>query len=160
MVDYGISRGGTVNGNLAVTGALTVTGAIIAPSGYIDLSSSPTFTQAAQTATPLVLALAANATYVLSAAAIISNATGITSVSWTGPAGATLQWNDTTTSTDYAATIGATNSYAASASTRMALFTGVLKTGSTAGNLTLTLGVSAGTTTLAAGSFLRLARVA
>lgn len=130
------------------------------PAGYIELSTSPTFTLAAQTATALALALTATGTYVLSAAAIISNATGTTSVSWTGPAGATMQWNDTTTSTDYAATIGALNNYASSASTRMALFTGLLKTAGTAGTLTMTLGVSAGTTTLAAGSFLRLVRVA
>lgn len=160
MVSYGITRGGTVSGDLVVTGLITASGGLLLPAGYKELTTSPTFTLAAQTATPLTLALVASATYVLSTSAIISNAAGTTAVSWTGPAGATMQWNDTTTSTDYASTIGATNSYAASASTRMALFTGLLKTAAAAGNLTMTLGVSAGTTTLAAGSFLQLWRVA
>ena len=133
---------------------------LLIPDGYVELSTSPTFTQAAQTATPLALAIVASATYILDAAAIIANNTGTTTVSWTGPAAATMQWNDSTTSTDYASTIGATNSYASNASTRMAFFKGLLKTGANAGTLTMTLGVSAGTTTLSAGSFLRLVRVA
>lgn len=128
--------------------------------GYFQLATSPTFTLAAQTATPVTLAVQASATYLMEAGVIIANSTGATTPSWTGPTGATMQWCDTGTSGDYSSTIGATNnSYAASASTRMAFFKGVLVTSTTAGSLTLTLGVSTGTTTLSAGSFLRLTRV-
>jgi hypothetical protein len=127
--------------------------------GFFQLASSPTFTAAAQTATTVTLAVQASATYLMEACLIFSNSTGSTTPSWTGPSGATMQWNDTGTSTDYSSTIGATNnSYASNASTRMACFKGLLVTSSTAGSLTLTLGVSAGTTTLAAGTYLRLTR--
>lgn len=140
--------------------ALATDDPLTIPLPYAELGAPANFTLAAQTATGLVVAAVATGTYLMDCAAIISNATGTTAVSWTGPAGATMQWNDTTTSTDYAATIGATNSYASSASTRMALFKGIFKTTGTAGNLTMTLGVSAGTTVLAAGSFLNLRRIA
>ena len=166
MTIAGVHQWGTGSAGLdtnlyrAAANTIETDDTLLVPDGYIELATSPTFTLAAQTATPLALAIVASATYVLSAAAIISNAAGNTSVSWTGPALAGMQWNDTTTSTDYAATLGATNTYAANAATRMALFTGLLKTGANAGTLTMTLGVSAGTTTLTAGSFLRLNRVA
>lgn len=128
--------------------------------GFFQLATSPTFTLAAQTATPVTLAVESSATYLMEAAIIIANTTGATTPSWTGPTGATMQWNDTGASLDYSSTIGATNnSYAANAGTRMAFFKGLLVTSSTAGSLTLTLGVSAGTTTLSAGSWLRLTRV-
>lgn len=153
-----VSYPGQVNGDLTVTGSLTVTGA--GGYAYGETAADTTFTAASQTDTTLAAAAAANATYEVTAAVVISNATGTSTVGWTGPSGATLQWNDTTTSTDYASTIDGTNAYASSASTRMAIFKGRLRTSSTAGNLTMTLGVSAGTTTLAAGSFLRLDRVA
>jgi hypothetical protein len=128
--------------------------------GFFQLATSPTFTSATQTATPVTLTVAASATYVMEAALIFSNTTGSTTPSWTGPTGATMQWNDTGASLDYSSTIGATNnSYASNAGTRMAFFKGLLVTSTTAGSLTLTLGVSAGTTTLSAGSYLRLTRV-
>lgn len=128
--------------------------------GYVQLATSPTFTLAAQTATPITLAVQASATYLMEAGLVFSNSTGSTTPSWTGPTGATMQWNDTGTSTDYSSTIGATNNaYAANASTRMAFLKGILTVSSTSGSLTLTLGVSTGTTTLSAGSFLRLTRV-
>ena len=128
--------------------------------GFFQLASSPTFTLAAQTATPVTLAVQASATYLMEACLIFSNSTGSTTPSWTGPTGATMQWNDTGASLDYSSTIGATNnSYASNAGTRAAFFKGLLVTSTTAGSLTLTLGVSAGTTTLAAGSYLRLTRV-
>lgn len=161
LTQWGNGAGG-LDTNLyrASANALQSDDETIFPVPYVELSAPANFTLAAQTATGLTLAAVATGTYVMEAAAIISNATGTSTVSWTGPAGATMQWNDTTTSTDYAATIGATNAYASSASTRMALFKGLFKTTGTAGSLTMTLGVSAGTTVLAAGSFLRLSRVA
>lgn len=128
--------------------------------GFFQLASSPTFTLAAQTATPVTLAIEASATYLMEAAIIIQNSTGSTTPSWAGPTGATMQWCDTGTSLDYSSTLGATNnSYVSNAGTRMAFFKGLLVVSTTAGSLTLTLGVSAGTTTLSAGSFLRLTRV-
>lgn len=127
---------------------------------FFQLTSSPTFTLAAQTATTVLLAVESSATYLVDAALILTNTTGITTVSWTGPASATMQWNDTTGSLDYSATIGATNNtYAANAGTRMAFFKGILTVAGTSGSLTATLGVSAGTTTLGAGSWLRLTRL-
>lgn len=128
--------------------------------GFFQLATNPTFTNAAQTATTVTVAVASNATYLVDCAVIFSNTTGNTSISWTGPASATMQWNDTGASLDYAATIGATNTYAANAGTRMAFFKGALFVSATSGSLTLTLGVSAGTTTLNSGSWLRLQRVA
>lgn len=127
---------------------------------FFLLASSPTFTLAAQTATTVTLAVESSATYLMEAALIFSNTTGITTPSWTGPASATMQWNDTTGSLDYSSTIGATNNtFAANAGTRMAFLKGVLIVAGTSGSLTLTLGVSAGTTTLAAGTWLRLTRL-
>lgn len=142
----------------AAANALQTDDPLTLPAPYIETSSPANFTLAAQTASALTVAAVATGTYRMDCMAVISNATGTTTISWTGPAGATMQWNDTTTSTDYAATIGATNTYASSASTRMALFSGIFKTTGTAGNLTMTIGVSAGTTVLAAGSNLSLQR--
>ncbi len=128
--------------------------------GFFNQTTNPTFTLAAQTATPLTIAVEANARYEVTLCAIFDNATGVTTASWTGPAGATMQWVDTTSSLDYSATIGATNNtFVANAGTRMAIFKGNLLT-TTAGALTFTLGVSAGTTTLRAGSYIRTTRVA
>lgn len=128
--------------------------------GFFLLGTSPTFTLAAQTATTVLLAGEANATYKMRAEVIITNTTGTTTVSWTGPAGATMQWNDSTSSADYSSTIGATNNqFVANAATRMIFLQGTFVTAGTAGALTLTLGVSAGTTTLGAGTTLMLTRV-
>lgn len=147
-----------VTGDVSVGGALDVTGA----GGYVyaELDADGSFTAATATASDLSAPLVAGATYTVHAAVILTNTTGNTTVSWTGPAGATMQWCDTTASTDYADTIDGTNVYAATASTRLAIFVGLLKTTTTAGSLTLTLAVDAGTTTLGAGSFLRLDHVA
>lgn len=128
---------------------------------FMSLGAQQTFTAAGQTATNVTLAIDASATYLMEASVIISNTTGTTTPSWTGPSGATMQWVDTTSSADYSSTIGATNNtFAANAATRMILLKGLLVTAAAAGSLTLTLGVSAGTTTLLTGSYLRLARVA
>lgn len=150
----------TAQDGIAVTGGLTVGGKSLVD-GFFNLATSPTFTLAAQTATPVTVAVAAGARYLVECAAIFDNTTGVTTVSWTGPAGATMQWVDTTASLDYSSTIGATNNtFVANAGTRMAIFKGNLLIAGTAGSLTLTLGVSAGTTTLRAGSYLRVTQVA
>lgn len=129
--------------------------------GFFNLTTSPAFTLAAQTATPLALAVEAGGRYLVECGIIFDNTTGITTPSWTGPAGATMQWVDTTASLDYSSTIGATNnSFAANAGTRMAILKGNLLVAATAGTLTLTLGVSTGTTNLRAGSYLSHQRVA
>lgn len=131
-----------------------------AADSFFQLTTNPTFTSASQTATTVLLAVDASATYLMECQLIISNTTGNTTPSWTGPSGATMQWNDTTTSGDYSSTIGATNNpFPSLATPRMIFLKGILVTSSTAGNLTLTLGVSAGTTTLQSGTNLRLTRV-
>jgi hypothetical protein len=98
------------------------------------------------------------------AAVIFSNATsGSTVFSWSGPAGATMKWNDTTAAADYQSTIGGTNTYTfASGVTRMAFFKGKLIMSTTSGNLTLTVSNSVGTastSTVLTDSWLRLTRV-
>lgn len=131
-----------------------------AADSFFVLATNPTFTSASQTATTVLLAVDASATYLMECQLIISNTTGSTTPSWTGPAGATMQWNDTTTSGDYSSTIGATNNpFPSLATPRMIFLKGLLITSGTAGSLTLTLGVSAGTTTLTSGTNLRLTRV-
>jgi hypothetical protein len=127
---------------------------------FFQLASSPTFTLAAQTATTVTLAVESSATYLMEAGLIFTNTTGNTTPSWTGPASATMQWNSTNTPLTYSSTIGAVNNtFTSNAATNMAFFKGILIVAGTSGSLTLTLGVSAGTTTLAAGSWLRLTRL-
>lgn len=105
----------------------------------------------------------ANRTYLVDVGAVFSNTASAASAAlgFTGPAGATLQWNNTTGSTGYRANIGLTDSYTGSTATREAFLRGRLVTGATAGNLTLTLSTSdaAQTSTLAAGSWILATRV-
>jgi|SRR5579859_1791970 len=127
---------------------------------FVLTGSNTTFTLAAQTATTIALAVESSATYIMESVEIISNTTGNTTFSWTGPTGATMQWNDTTASLDYTSTIGGLGFvWPSNAGTRMVIHKGYLVTSSTAGTLTLTIGVSAGTTTLFTGSYLKLTRV-
>ncbi|MFJ6530881.1 hypothetical protein ACIQMZ_37245 [Streptomyces longwoodensis] len=118
----------------------------------------------AQTATPLTVQLEANRTYYVVCGAIFANssAAAAAGLSWTGPAGAAMKWNNTTGSTGYRSTIGAVDSYTGSTAQRMALLFGRLTTGSAGGALTLTLSTSdpAQTSTLYADSWLRVERVA
>ena len=120
-------------------------------------------TSTSQTAsTYLTIAVEANATYLMEESLIFSNssASGTLATSFTGPSGATMQWNDTSTSTDYAATIGATNSYTGSTSTRMGFLKGTLVVGSTSGSFTATFSASSSTTsTIYSGSTLKLTRI-
>ncbi|MCX4813697.1 hypothetical protein OG601_24160 [Streptomyces sp. NBC_01239] len=144
----------TVGGNLSVTGI----GAIV----YVRATSNQSISATAQTAsTQLVAAVVANAEYWVEAQILAQNTSGTWTPSWTGPSGATMKWNDTTTSTDYSSTIGATNNtYASNAGVRMCFFAGILKTSGTAGNLTFTTNASTGTTVLQTDSALLLRRVA
>lgn len=127
--------------------------------GYFQMTTNPTFTSASQTATPLTLNMEASATYLMETAAIFNNTTGNTIISWTGQTGTTMQWNDTGASLDYQSTIGGTDTYASNAGTRMAFFKGLLTNSTTPGAFTMTIAVSAGTTNLLAGSWIRLTRV-
>lgn len=127
-------------------------------------ASDQTFTTTSQVAsTQLTLALETSATYLMEAGVIFSAATsGNTVFSWSGPTGTTMKWNDTGTSTDYQSTIGGTNAYSFSATTRLAFFKGKLITSTTAGNLALTVSNSVGgtsTSTVLTDSWLRLTRV-
>lgn len=127
-------------------------------------TADQTFTTTSQVAsTFLTLALEISATYLMEAGVIFSAATsGTTTFSWTGPTGATMKWNDTTTAGDYTSTIGGTNGYAFSAGSKLAFFKGKLVTSTTAGSLTLTVSNSVGgasTSSVLTDSWLRLTRV-
>ena len=128
---------------------------------YVDSTADQPTTSATQVASnELLLPLAVNAKYVMSAGIIAQNTTGNFVPSWTGPTGATMKWCDTTASLDYSSTIGATNNtFAANAGVRMIFLGGRLKTSTTAGNLTFTFSASAGTSTVFADSWLMLTRV-
>lgn len=127
---------------------------------FYQLTTNPTFTSASPTNTTIALTVEAPATYLMESAFVFQNTTGNTTISWNGPIGGTMQWCDTTTSTDYSSTINATNNaWPANASVRMSFFKGILFTTTNTGSLTATVSVSAGTTTLMSGSYLRLTRV-
>ncbi len=127
-------------------------------------TADQTFTTTSQVAsTFLTITVEANATYLMDAGVIFSVVTsGNTIFSWTGPASATMKWNDTTTAADYSSTIGGTNSYAFSATTRLAFFKGKLIVAGTAGSLTLTVSNSVGTASTSSvltDSWLTLTRI-
>lgn len=127
-------------------------------------TADQTFTTTSQVAsTYMTLAVETSATYLMEIGVIFSAVTsGNTIFSWTGPTGATMKWNDTTTAGDYTSTISGTNSYSFSASERLAFFKGKLITAGTAGNLTLTVSNSVGgasTSSVLTDSWLRLTRV-
>lgn len=117
----------------------------------------------AQTVTPLAVPVEAGRIYIVQAGLIFSNSSAAASagLSWSGPAGAAMKWNNTTGSTGYRNAIGAVDSYTGSAATREAFLFGRLVVGSTAGTLALTLATSdsAQTSTLFADSWLLLSRV-
>lgn len=140
------------------------------PTGVVRAAGAPQFatapqdqstTSAAQVAsTYLVLPVAAGATYIMRAAIIAQNTVGNFVPSWTGPAGATMKWCDTTASLDYQSTLGGTaNVFGANAGTRMIFLEGKLKTSTTPGSLTFTFSASAGTSTVFTDSYLTLNRV-
>lgn len=133
-------------------------------------SASSAITTTAQTAvTGLQVAVEASATYLMEAFFIIAStvATADTMAnSWTGPSGATMVWGDTNSTSDIQVTLGsvAVGDATLNAATHLSLFKGVLKTSTTAGNLTPTFGVSATTTspsyTVGTNSYVRLTRIA
>ncbi len=129
--------------------------------GYVDAPQDQSTASAAQVAsTYLTLPVVANAKYLMSAGIIAQNTTGNYIPSWTGPSGATMKWNDTTSSLDYSSTIGAVNNiFAANAGTRLIFLQGRLLTAATAGSLTYTFSASAGTSTTFTDSWLTLTRV-
>lgn len=127
-------------------------------------TADQTFTTTSQVASTFItIPVEANATYLMEAAIIFSVVTsGNTVFSWTGPASATMKWNDTTTAADYSSTIGGTNSYAFSATTRLAFFKGKLIVAGTTGSLTLTVSNSVGTASTSSvltDSWLTLTRI-
>lgn len=117
----------------------------------------------AQTATPLAVQLEPNARYVVTVAAIFSNtlAGASAGLSFSGPAGAAMKWNNTTGSTGYKNTIAGVDSYTGSTANREAFLCGRIVTGATGGLLALTLSTSDGaqTSTLAADSWMLAQRV-
>lgn len=133
-------------------------------------STTSAFTSTAQTAaTGLASAVEASATYLMEAWFLINSTVSTAdtaAISWTGPSGATMQWGDTNATSDYNATIGAVavGDATLNIAVHLVMFKGVLKTSSTAGNLTPTFGVSATTTspsyTVLANSYVRLTRIA
>jgi hypothetical protein len=131
---------------------------------YADTAADfPVTGSTAQTPTPLSVTLEPNRTYLVDAGVIFANTSAAASagLSWSGPAGATMQWNNTTGSTGYRSTIGAVDSYTGSVATREAFLKGRIVTGAAGGALTLTLSTSDAlqTSTLAAGSWLLATRV-
>lgn len=170
MVDTGAPARVTDQGYLQLYSPDGASLATQDPSGVVRAAGAPLFvtapqdqstTSASQVAsTYLVLPVAVNAVYVMRAAIIAQNTTGNFVPSWTGPAGATMKWCDTTASLDYSSTIGATNnSFGANAGTRMIFLEGKLKTAAAAGSLTFTFSASAGTSTVFTDSYLTLNRV-
>jgi hypothetical protein len=129
--------------------------------GFVDSPSDQSTSSASQVAsTFLTLPVVPSAKYLMAAGIIAQNTTGNYIPSWTGPAGATMKWNDTTSSLDYSATIGAVNNvFAANAGVRLLFLQGKLLTSSTAGSLTYTFSASAGTSITLADSWLTLTRV-
>jgi hypothetical protein len=118
----------------------------------------------AQTTTPLAAQVEVGRTYVVMAGIVWSctSAAANVGLSWSGPAGATLTWNNTTGSTGYRNAIGLVDSYTGSTAEREAFLLGRLRVPTTAGALAFTLSTSdsAATATLSAGSWLLLHRVA
>lgn len=129
--------------------------------GFVDSPTDQPTTSAAQVASLyLTLPVVANAKYLMAAGIIAQNTTGNYIPSWTGPASATMKWNDTTSSLDYSSTIGAVNNvFAANAGVRLLFLQGKLLTAATAGFLTYTFSASTGTSTTLADSWLTLTRV-
>jgi hypothetical protein len=111
----------------------------------------------------LTVAVDAGRTYLVDAGVVFActSAAATVSLGWTGPAGAAMQWNNTTGSTGYRAGIGLTDTYTGSTASRLAFLRGRLVVGTAAGALTLTVGVSDAlqTVTLQSGSWLYLTRV-
>lgn len=113
-----------------------------------------------QTASGLSVALDANATYLVDLFAYWTTANSATvTTSWTGPAGATMTWGDTTTGNDLVTTLGGTSPSWTTGNKIVRVY-GFLSTAGAAGNLVFTLASSvAASATLKAGSVLALDRI-
>lgn len=131
----------------------------IGGSGAYSSASESTSLATQQASANLVCAVEANATYLLRVNLLVSQATSSFVHSWTGPAGATMNWADNSGSV--MATIGATDTWSSVAS-RTILLTGKLITSSTAGNLTFTYasGTAGQTVTIQPGAQISLERIA
>jgi hypothetical protein len=129
--------------------------------GFVDSPLDQSTASASQVASLyLTLPVVANAKYLMNAGIIAQNTTGNYIPSWTGPASATMKWNDTTSSLDYSSTIGAVNNaFAANAGVRLLFLQGKLQTAAASGFLTYTFSASAGTSITLADSWLTLTRV-
>ena len=129
--------------------------------GFIDSPLDQSTGSASQVASLyLTLPVVPNAKYLMAAGIIAQNTTGNYIPSWTGPASATMKWNDTTSSLDYSSTIGAVNNaFASNAGVRLLFLQGKLQTAAAAGFLTYTFSASAGTSITLADSWLTLTRV-
>lgn len=129
--------------------------------GFIDSPLDQSTGSASQVASLyLTLPVVANAKYLMNAGIIAQNTTGNYIPSWTGPASATMKWNDTTSSLDYSSTIGAVNNvFAANAGVRLLFLQGKLLTAAASGFLTYTFSASAGSSITLADSWLTLTRV-
>lgn len=130
---------------------------------YVPATADQTSVSTTQTAsTYLTAALAANATYLVDLVAYwtVINAATVTT-SWTGPAGATMIWNDTSNPADVTTTLAGTGPAWATGTKSVRLF-GQLVTAGTAGNLVFTWAssVAASATVKGPGSWLALERVA
>lgn len=139
--------------------------------GFARLTSnSGNVTGTAQTTiTGLVLAIEASAVYTMESFVIIKSTASTAQTatySWTGPTGATMQWGDTNTTSDYVATIGGIGGNGdvnLDGVNHLLILKGLLIVSTTAGNLQFTAGcsgASGATYNVLAGSHVRLTRVA
>jgi hypothetical protein len=134
--------------------------------GLVKMTAVQTSTQTSvgtgQTAsTALALAVEANATYLVNAWVYWTTAASATvTTSWTGPAGTTFVWNDTTTGGDVVTTLTGVSPPWATGNKMINLF-GTLTTTGTAGTLTFTFASSvAASVTTQPQSTLTLERIA
>lgn len=168
-----LANAGTARTNLGLGGAAvlnvgTTAGTVMAGndtrlniggSGQYSSATESTTLATQVASTNLVAAVEANATYLLRFNAFVSQASSSFIHSWTGPAGATMNWADNSGSV--MSTIGATDTWTAIASRTITL-TGKLITSSTAGNLTFTYasGTAGQTVTVNPGAQISLERIA
>lgn len=110
--------------------------------------------------TYLTLAVEANATYIVQAYVYWTTASSATvTTSWTGPTGATMIWNDTTSGSDVVTTLTGVSLPWPTGNKMINLF-GVLQTSASAGSLTFTFASSvAASVTVKAASSLVIERV-
>jgi hypothetical protein len=123
-------------------------------------SNETNSTTTQQASTQLILPVVATGTYLMRAELVWNTPNAVNFVhSWTGPAGATLTWTDSTATS--MATIGATDTWSSTGVDKAAYFFGTLATTGTAGNFTLTFasGTAANTATLKINSNVTLYRI-